>query len=239
MDKRSLQEDEYLFPYHHLVELSPFSQSKELYWGYEYAAYLEHVLDVLSSVSYTRLLDVGCGDGKLLHELSKTHTGVLVGTDFDERALQFARAFTPQVRFEKEIPKEQFDAFTLIEVVEHIPPSEIERFFNTLTQSLAPGAVGVITVPSDTMPLIEKHYQHFNMRTLTAVLEPHFLIESMTYLNARTHVTRFLQRCFANQFFILNHKGIRNALFRFYTRHYLVASPLTGTRILAQVRCKN
>lgn len=239
MDKQQLQEAEYSFPYHHLVELYPFSESRELFWGYEYAAYLKKIIDVLSSVTYTRLLDVGCGDGKLLHELSKIHSGEFVGTDFDERALQFARAFTPKVRFEKEIPKEQFDAFTLIEVVEHIPPSEIEHFFKILTQSLAPGAVGVVTVPSDTMPLLEKHYQHFSAQTLTAVLEPYFTIESMYYLNARTFVTRLIQRFFSNQLFVLNHQGIRTALFRYYTRHYLVASPRTGTRILARVRRKN
>ena len=234
-----MQEAEYSFPYHHLVEIQPFSETKALFWGYEYAAYLGKILETLQTLRFSSLVDVGCGDGKLLYELSKTNSGTLVGTDFDERALQFARAFSPGLRFEQTIPHEAFEAFTLIEVLEHIPPDEIDSFFVTLKQSLAHDAVGVITVPSDNVTLIAKHYQHFNAASLSSVLEPHFTINSIQYLNAQSLSIKILQRMFSNHFFILNNQNIRTLLFDIYVRKSLLANPKTGSRIMAVVTNKN
>jgi hypothetical protein len=64
MDKESLQENEYEFPYHHLVNIRPFSESRHLFWGYRYAAYVEHILQTLAQKQFESLIDFGCGDGK-------------------------------------------------------------------------------------------------------------------------------------------------------------------------------
>src|SRR5438552_7873234 len=90
------QEAEYAFPYHHLPQIAPFSISRHLFWGHAYASYVEKVLQLLSKQPFESLIDIGCGDGKLLLEISKRFRGKrLVGTDMSERALAFARAFAP------------------------------------------------------------------------------------------------------------------------------------------------
>lgn len=46
-----------------------FSQVRNLSWGYEYLSYLNFVLEKASQIGFKSLLDVGCGDGRLLYEL--------------------------------------------------------------------------------------------------------------------------------------------------------------------------
>lgn len=232
--REAMQEAEYEFPYHHLTQISPFSLSNHLFWGHAYASYTEKVLDLLKGHTFSSLIDIGCGDGKLLTEVARRFKNRrLVGTDFSERALAFARAFTPCAEFKTEMPEETFDAFTLIEVLEHIKPTEIPAFLDEIKRHLNPGAMGIITVPSDVRPTQAKHYQHFNDDTLRAALESHFEVVSVSYLNKQGWAIRTL---LSNRFFILNWKWLTAKLYRYYKRHYLNASRTNGLRVLAVVK---
>jgi SAM-dependent methyltransferase len=234
--REAIQEAEYDFPYHHLTQIRPFALSRHLFWGHAYAAYTEKVLDLLKDHKFNSLIDIGCGDGKLLTEVARFFSGKrLVGTDFSERALAFARLFAPSVEFRVDIPDEKFDAFTLIEVMEHIKPEEIPAFMDDLKTHLNPGAMGIITVPSDLRPVQLKHYQHFNEDTMRKTLEPHFEVVSVSYLNKQGW---FIQSLLCNRFFILNWRWATYRLYRRYKRKYQNATRANGLRVLAVVKCR-
>jgi SAM-dependent methyltransferase len=239
MSREALQEAEYSYPYHHIPDLGPFSIARIHPWGHEYLSYIEEVLGELANRPFTSLVDIGCGDGRLIAEISRRFDARLVGTDFSEQALRFARAFAPSAVFMRDVPDELFDAFTLVEVLEHIPPDEANGFLETIAATLAPGGFGIVTVPSTNDPLIPKHYRHFSRKSLTEVLEPYFAIERMQYLNARTSGTRLIRSLFSNRFFILNFAPFRERLYRFYKSRYGKATDDTGIRLMAVVRSKN
>lgn len=232
-----IQEEEYSFPYHHIPTIKPFSQIRSLWWGYEYAAYVEYILSELSARSFDSLIDIGCGDGRLLSDLANSSSAKLHGTDFSEKALGFARAFAPaSVTFSKEAPDETFDVFTAIEVFEHIPPSEADSFLSYAAKTLNPGGIGIVSVPSVNLPLNPKHYRHFTEGTLREELEKHFDVESIVYLNGKTFTATLVQRFLANRFFILNWQPAKDFLYRHYKHSSLVAGAENGTRLLAVVR---
>ncbi len=86
--EQAVQEAEYEFPYHYIPRLEGgnFSQVRKLRWGYEYLSYLRFVLARLERVEFGSLLDVGCGEGRFLREVSKRFSGKrLLGVDFSAR----------------------------------------------------------------------------------------------------------------------------------------------------------
>lgn len=247
MNKRELQESEYGFPYHHIPQFGEelFSETRHLYWGYEYASYLERILELLTLEDFDSLIDVGCGDGRLLLEIHKKIKGKrLVGTDFSEHAVAFAKAFGPEIdfrsgTFEKSVyDKELFSFATLIEVLEHIPPEETDTFLRTFDSFLTPGGRGIITVPSKNIPVTPKHFRHFDEESLRKTLEPHFTIISIEYLNAHTFGEKLLRRIFANRLFILNEAHLVQNLYRIYKKLYLHANSNNGQRLLAVIKKK-
>lgn len=156
--KDDIQESEYEFPYHHIVEWSDrsFSQTKNWTWGLRYYAGLQAGMDLLRRHSFESLLDVGCGDGRFLKEMRKVAPAAkLQGVDISPRAIGYARAFTQDIDFfVRDIINEPieacWEAVTLIEVCEHIPPSELPTFINSVARALSPGGRLVITVPTST-----------------------------------------------------------------------------------------
>jgi len=248
MNKRELQESEYQFPYHHIPQfgLDSFSETRHLFWGYEYAAYTERILKVLSERPFDSLLDVGCGDGRLLLEIHKMfpHTR-LVGTDFSQRAVSFARAFAPGIDFragtltETIPPQNHFSYLTLIEVLEHIPLEEAPLFLKQCISYLASDGRAIITVPSTLNPVTPKHFRHFTAESLHETLEPHCKIISIEYLSARTFGVQLLRRLFANRLFILNERHIVEQLYHLYVRRYLHANSKNGQRLIAVIEKKS
>lgn len=234
--KETLQEGEYDFPYHHLVTLQPFSESRHLFWGFKYAAYVQYVVDALGARSWDSLVDFGCGDGKVTREIAKAFPGKhIIGVDYSEKSLRFARAFAPHLSFET-ASEQQFDAFVLIEVLEHIDPTHMNDFLTTLSNNLKPGGFGIITTPSDNVPTNPKHYQHFNTESFKQTLASHFIVEQFEYLLAEAPGVRLIQSLLTNRFFSLNYKPLVQFLYRQYTHKYLHATHKTGAQVFAVVR---
>lgn len=236
-----IQEEEYHFPYHHIPSWKPFTQSRSLWWGYEYAAYIEYLISVILELQPQSLIDVGCGDGKLLFELSLKDENIkLHGTDFSEKALGFARAFTgTRVSFTNDVPgNKEYDMWTAIEVFEHIPVDEADAFLKTLGNSVKTGGVGILTVPHTNVPLNPKHYRHFTETTLRESLEHHFEIEKIVHLNGNTWQSRIIRRLLANRLFILNWQPAKEYLYTRYKKTSLQATESNATRLLAVVRMR-
>ncbi len=221
------QENEYEFPYHHLVNIFPFSQLKSLFWGYEYASYMLSVFDKLEQIQFESLVDVGCGDGKFVKEISNLFKDKKIyGFDTSIQAINLASCFVSNSILSTKSIKA--DVFTLIEVLEHIPPNEIHDFVKKL-----PADIGIITVPTTINPPISKHYQHFNEEILSKLFKPYFRIVSMERLNVSSVGSKIIQRILSNRFFELKF-GVE-LVFRLYHKIYGKASIYNGKRLLLVV----
>jgi SAM-dependent methyltransferase len=243
--EQAVQEAEYEFPYHYIPRLEGgnFSQVRKLRWGYEYLSYLRFVLARLERVGFDSLLDVGCGEGRFLREVSKRFSGKrLLGVDFSARAVDYARLLNPDLDFLRaDIARgseqsERFDVVTLIETLEHVPPAELGEFVSALRRRTNDGGTLVVSVPSTNIKMSAKHYQHFDLRSLASALAPYFRVEEHYYLNRISKWERVLSAVLTNRYFILNERRLLNALFRRYERSLLVARERDCKRICVVCR---
>ena len=122
------------------------------------------VLDTLRELGATRVLDLGCGEGRLIGELLKEPAiRSITGFDVSHRALELA---SQRLRLET-LPAAQRERVTLLhgsltyrdqrlsghdaavamEVIEHIDPPRLGAFEEAIFSSARPGAV-LITTPN-------------------------------------------------------------------------------------------
>lgn len=180
--RRAVQEEQYAFPYHHIPswENDEFSQVRYWSWGFHYLGGIRLVLEQLEGLPFDSLVDFGCGDGRFLEEVARRHPSAeLLGVDHSERAIAFARAFSPDLEFRAvnlidEGLDDRFDVVTCIEVLEHIPPPEVEGVVQSAHRCLTEGGHLIVTVPHVNKPVNPKHFQHFSSDSLTNALRPHF-----------------------------------------------------------------
>lgn len=238
MKPELIQENEYDFPYHHLVDIKPFSETKHLFWGYKYAAYIEKILEELEKINFNSLIEIGCGDGKIIGEIAKKFPGKkFIGTDYSEKSLKFAKAFSPHIKFEAS-SDEKFDVLILVEVLEHINPQQISIFVESISKNLKDGGLAIITTPCDNVSANSKHYQHFNKESVTKVLKKEFEIVSIEYTSANSFGVSIIQRLLANRFFILNNKPIVSFLYKIYKKRYLNASMKNASQLFIKAKKK-
>ncbi|CAK0774154.1 conserved hypothetical protein [Gammaproteobacteria bacterium] len=165
MEKFDLQDEQYSFPYHYLVSFqnNTLSISKSLPWGYEYLTYVGAIKKEIEKITPKSLLDVGCGDGYLINHLEMVDCKTL-GVDLSQKAIKFAKAFGKEESFLCDSINKvdlEFDVVTLVEVLEHIPDSEIDQFLQEVTKRVSIGGFLLISVPSTVLKLQKKHYRHY------------------------------------------------------------------------------
>jgi 3' terminal RNA ribose 2'-O-methyltransferase Hen1 len=122
------------------------------------------VLAALRSTGAKRVLDLGCGEGRLLRELLKDKAfSEILGMDVSHRALEIA---AQKLRLEglPRLQKERirlihgsltyrdarlasYDAATVVEVIEHLDPPRLAAFERVLFESAHPRTV-VVTTPN-------------------------------------------------------------------------------------------
>ena len=122
------------------------------------------VLAVLRGEGAKRVLDLGCGEGRLLRELLKDRQfEEIVGVDVSIRALESARDRLKLDRLpERQAARirllhgsliyrdrrlEGFDAAAVVEVVEHLDPPRLSAFERAVFEFARPGTV-VLTTPN-------------------------------------------------------------------------------------------
>jgi 3' terminal RNA ribose 2'-O-methyltransferase Hen1 len=142
------------------------------------------VVAVLRSVGARRVLDLGCGEGKLLRALlDEKSIREIVGMDVSYRSLEVA---AQRLRLERMPAKQRerlklihgslmyrdarlagYDAATVVEVIEHLDPPRLAAFERVLFESARPTTV-VVTTPNaeynvkfETLPAGEfRHKDH-------------------------------------------------------------------------------
>lgn len=209
MNKFELQDGEYVFPYHYIPEYTKkaYCQERILRWGGQYLGYLLFVRQRLKAYGMHNVLDVGCGDGRFLRELSKDKFfEKLKGIDISERSIFIAKGLNPGICFEQQDiadEKEKWDAITCIECLEHIPDEQVCTFLNAIGDALAPGGRVFMTVPSVNLPLYPKHYRHYKRDVLQKELEnTNLVIEDIAYIcPLKTKLREQLYRLINNRFY--------------------------------------
>ncbi len=122
------------------------------------------VVAVLRAAGAKRVLDVGCGSGKLIAALLKDQDfAEIVGVDISHRALEIAQS---RLRLDRLAPRQRdritlfqtaltyrdrrlagFDAAAAVEVIEHLDVPRLRSFERVLFAEASPGAV-VVTTPN-------------------------------------------------------------------------------------------
>lgn len=243
-EKDKVQEDEYLFPYHHLLNRNSLR-------AIEYYGYLNRIKELIKkTIRRGLILDVGCGDGKGTKELANSFPNVM-GLDYSSRAIRFARAFSPRIEFQvldlienntAQLPQPyQADLIVCMEVIEHIPPSQLPAFINNLSSSLKEDGYLIITTPTPKMALPEKHYQHFSRKKLQQLLSPLFQEITVEYQQRRREykLFYFLRGLFTNRYYELQSKSLNRLFKMIYTAYVKKAYSKNGQRIIYLAQKKN
>lgn len=191
--------------------------------------YVEAAIAQCEACDGRRVIEVGCGDGWNCDLLSKRGFEV-VGTDFNEQAIDWARRMAPGVpffcgdltdgRFVSEHP-EPFDIVLAVEVIEHIPPEDCPAAIETMRSLVRDGGHLVVTVPSINLPKDNpEHHRHFTRDLLASVLEDggHWRIEWLGGCGDIDYYRRFgrWRRWFDNRWVHL--RAVESLLFRRYLR---------------------
>lgn len=213
------QEQQYLLPYHWVPRRL---QARIVYalsvdWAAEYLKSIEVVAETVGALSPQTIVDVGCGDGRIVNELALRSPGTKwIGLDYSARAIALARTLStaPNAEFlcgrlgaDLRIA-EPCDLVTLVEVLEHIPPEEIVAFVQASFGLLRPGGCMLVTVPHANRPVQKKHFQHFTGSSLRQVVEaavgPQLSQVTLRYIDAQPGIwRRWLAKAARNRWFTI------------------------------------
>jgi 3' terminal RNA ribose 2'-O-methyltransferase Hen1 len=123
---------------------------------------LDAVFEVLKVSGASRVLDLGCGEGKLLRRLLADHQfAEIAGMDVSSRVLDLAES---RLKLDRLAPRQRerihllhgslmyrdsrfqgFDAAAVMEVIEHLDPPRLRAFERVVFESARPGTVAVTT----------------------------------------------------------------------------------------------
>jgi SAM-dependent methyltransferase len=107
-----------------------------------------------------RVLDIGSDDGALFKQIPWISG---IGVDPIAVPLKHKRFEIKQGYFPQAIPKEQFDAITLLAVIEHVPYPDLEKLAKNMYSYLKKGGRIIITVPSKRVDDILAILQFFKL----------------------------------------------------------------------------
>jgi SAM-dependent methyltransferase len=240
--KNQIQADLYRFPYHYLPALDEqgtVSIHKFVYWGLDYLTYMTFITHLIDEqIKPGSLLDVGCGDGRLLNMLFQKVPN-LVGVDPVEQSILFAKAFNPGIQFyvgdATQVPG-IFDAITLIEVLEHIPVQNMPDFIDTVAEKLAPGGKLILSVPTTNVKLNRKHYHHYDSQLIKQHLAPRFIVECSWFLTKQGLFFSILEQGLQNPIGIILSGKWRRLVWRLHKRFTYMAMAHNGRHLVAVAR---
>ncbi|MCK4829019.1 class I SAM-dependent methyltransferase [bacterium] len=242
--KFDFQDYLYKFPYHYLPSLDTglvFRLHRQLTWGLDYMTYMSFVAKLISQNSPISLCDVGCGDGRLIN-MVKPFVSRLTGIDLSERAVAFARAFNPEVEIlcnDIASSSRTYAWVTLIEVIEHIPNSQVAGFVENVAHLVQADGHLLISVPTTNVPLNKKHYRHYSLEFLEDTLKSHFEIERYWWLYRQSYIERLIRVVLCNRIYLLNFAPLLRLAWKIHRRLTYFADASTGSHLVAIAKPKN
>ena len=144
------------------------------------------VLENLLGARVGTILDIGCGDGYLLHRVGLKYPDAdLHGLDYEEKAVKLANDYLVEYGHEPILTKgsaydlpfedERFETILMTEVIEHL--DDPERALSEVNRVLQPGGMFLVTTPNQ-QPDIEwdpeYHVHEFTHGDLELTLNEHF-----------------------------------------------------------------
>jgi 2-polyprenyl-3-methyl-5-hydroxy-6-metoxy-1,4-benzoquinol methylase len=230
--EQSIQENQYNFPYHYFSSSANqrFTQTYNWTWGLYYQSTLDFLLDKLHGETFNSIIDIGCGDGRLVRELHDAFSSAIVeGVDYSEQAISLARLMNPSVTFNcrdiiRDKTQQRFDRGTLIEVLEHIPDELVSSFLESIREMLADDGVLLLTVPHVNQPLNTKHFRHYTIETLTESVTSYFHVDEVVHFQRTCRVATLIHKLLTNRFFILNHEKWKRRIYDYYRNHCFFAN---------------
>lgn len=139
-----------------------------------------------------KVLDIGCGQGKLL----KNNPNLIFGIDLNKGVVENLKKQGLNVVFGDvvELPFEvnEFDVISCSHVIEHLTPLEAQKMFSEINRVLKPGGRVILTTPTEytiwntfghikpyTPTAIKKLFREFSLESFDSV--PNLLIEDVYY----------------------------------------------------------
>ena len=240
------QESQYHFPYHYIpyIDGENFVSFRYWSWGLAYLGGVHLLLSQLDKLSFNSLMDVGCGDGRLLNALAcEFKNAKLTGVDCSQRALNFAYAFNPKIKFhcadlvdDVSFTGETVDVVTLIEVIEHLPPVSMPVFIESVHRRINANGELLLTVPHLNVAVTKKHYQHFDKTSIMKALNNKFDVEEIVFFEKSTPILRLFHLLLENPLFILANRRCLKWMYSFYIRKLLVCSESQCRRMMVRAR---
>jgi 2-polyprenyl-3-methyl-5-hydroxy-6-metoxy-1,4-benzoquinol methylase len=242
---RSPMEHKYRLPYHWTRD--PLNMRSVIYFGY-----MEMALNLLPP-SPAKVLDAGCGDGRMSAEMIQRGYEV-TGCDALDIAVNYAKRFVPtgcfftadltkDLRAQSPIDLPTFDAATLIEVYEHIPAKMALDVLRNLHSHVSDEGILILSVPSMHLPVDKEHERHFDRGLLEKELAATgWHIDTVSQQQAvgalaKCLLNRTLDKCLNNQWLqptIL--KRLRRKLFQWFCNSVKDAKPCGRLIIKAHKR---
>lgn len=206
----SMQESEYAFPYHHIPYFSDEATPcihRVMSWGLEYLCYTRHVIEIVRGLQPDSVLDVGCGDGRLLSDMPTIDRRL--GIDLSERAIGLANALGNASFICADVRdlSEKFDVATCVEVLEHVPDDAEVSFLAAIGRRVNPGGHIVISVPSVLRPVHPKHFRHYSeasLRKTIAAALPDWEVVSLNGIFLESKIQAVCRKMLQNRFWTLN-----------------------------------
>tara|TARA_A100001011_G_C14220629_1_gene804174 strand:+ start:523 stop:1296 length:774 start_codon:yes stop_codon:yes gene_type:complete len=227
------QSDEYYFPYHYIPSVSSFPMfSKTWTFSPSYIAAIKLAGKWLENIKINNKkdhlhMDYGCGDGGFLNTIAKNYNiknMKFEGIDTDKRAVDWANQFSDGINFEcndlKNLENNKYDSGSLVEVIEHIPPSEVDAFILALSQSMKSGGQLFVTAPSTEKPLEKKHYRHFDFDMLIACFSKYFDVNDCFGFERIDFFGKFCMKLMMRKNYFIETKVTSNYFINSYTKKH-------------------
>lgn len=237
-----IQETQYDLPYHYIPSITNghFKHFIHWSWSINYMCFIEYIVERIKQEKFDKIIDVGCGDGRFIRELSGHNLKkTMMGVDTSSQAIQLAKALNPNLEFqninillENKLPND-FDIVTLVEVFEHLPIEQAPFFLSKLAGLQKSGGRLYLSVPHSNRKVQKKHFQHFSSKTLKEYLQKDYDIQEFIFFDKKKWYLKYLKGIMSNRFFILNYTPVLDLIYKFYKRNLFLCSESECSRLCA------
>jgi len=197
----------------------------------QYDGYMKVVLQLLPPPP-AEVLDVGCGPGFGAKHMAARGYSV-TGLDFNARGIAFGNVLVPEAKLfhadarllaGNEQLHGRFDAATIIEVLEHIPPDYHDDVIAGARAALREGGSLIVSVPSTRLVPSRWDYKHFELHEVTELMARHGLVLDEPVFQCRVTVLQSPRfwRLLDNRYYDL--KILRRLVRAVFLRYHNIAS---------------